>query len=71
MKALTMDMTAEAVRAVKNPIRNMHTLAGGIGKATLTPIQIKRLRENMKREKIARREKEEWERFIRKTRPSK
>lgn len=48
MKALRMTFTSEVTRAMKNPIKDMTKLRGGIGDKKLDERQIRRLLEEKK-----------------------
>lgn len=64
MKALQMSMESQAKHAVNNPVRDMSILKGGVGGRTLTEVQIRKLLEQQRAEKRARKEQKSWEKFL-------
>ena len=66
MKALRMTFTSEVTRAMKNPIKDMTKLRGGIGDKKLDERQIRRLLEQKKAEQRVRNEKYEQRALVRK-----
>lgn len=63
MKALQMTFTSEVTRAMKNPVKDMTKLRGGIGNKLLDKLQIAKLLEQKKAEQRVRAMKEEQRRL--------
>lgn len=66
MKALQMTFTSEALKAIKNPIRDMAQLCGGIGNKKLDQAQIRKLVAQRKQDAAVRRMKAEQQALARK-----
>jgi hypothetical protein len=66
MKAVNMTFRSEALKAIKNPVRDITKLTGGIGRKLLDERQIQRLKAAQLAEQKARKERLEWQRFAKK-----
>jgi len=66
MKSLLMTFASEARKAIKNPIRDMNQLCGGIGNKKLDKEQIRKLVAQRKQDAAVRRMKAEQQALARK-----